>query len=134
MQILLIEAASGQHIVLDVEASDTIITVKQKVQNEEYIPLDMQCLMSNGKELEDDCTLTDCNIQGGSRLLLVLRRVKISVKAPAGLKRALQADASDTIWDVLRRLAATFKEEEVHTATIQPFCGGGFRLEVNGPK
>ena len=137
MQIFLKEAASGHTIALDVEASDTIGMIKKTVQDEEKIPPDLQCLMSNGKEVDDDRTMTDCNIQEGSRLRLVLPKVEISVKMPAGLTIAAKAEASDTIGDVLRRLSATF-QEEVHTpqrsATIQASCGGWLRLKVNGAK
>ena len=130
MQILLIEAASGDTIALDVEASDTIGMIKKTVQDEEKIPPELQCLMSNGKEVDDDRTMTDCNIQEGCRLLLVLPIVDISVKAPAGLTIVLQAEVSDTVGDVLRRLLATFQEESQRLATIQAYCGGGLRLKV----
>ena len=137
MQLFLIEAASGHTIALDAEASDTIGMIKKTVQHEEKIPPDLQCLMSNGKEVDDDRTMTDCNIQEGFRLLLVLPIVEISVKMPAGLTIDAKAEASDTIGDVLRRLSALF-QEEVHTpqrsATIQASGGGWLRCKVNGPK
>ena len=59
-------------ITLGVEPSDTIETVKAKIQEKEDIPVDRQCLVYASRQLEDACTLSDYNIQMRSKLLLVL--------------------------------------------------------------
>ena len=74
---IFVKTQVGKIITLEIEASDTIETVKCKIQDEEGVPPDQQVLKfissKGSKQLEDRHTLFYYNIQEGSLLCLSVK-------------------------------------------------------------
>lgn len=70
---IFIKTLTGYTFTVDVEPSDAIEQVKQKIQDTQGIPPDQQRLLFDGEELEDGRTLGEYDIREDSILHLVVR-------------------------------------------------------------
>lgn len=68
-----VKALSGTQTTLRVSPSDKIAQVKEKLSEAEGYPPEQQRLIYAGKQMEDDRTLSDYNVQNESTLHMVLR-------------------------------------------------------------
>jgi hypothetical protein len=68
-----IKTLSGKTTTLDLDRADTIASVKNRIQEKEGIAPGEQRLIFGGKQLEDDRTLSDYNINAESTVHMVLR-------------------------------------------------------------
>jgi hypothetical protein len=71
--LVFIKTLTGKTIPLEVEPSNTIAELKQKIRDSEYIPSESCRLYFASQVLEDSPTLADYNIQTESTIYLILK-------------------------------------------------------------
>ena len=107
MQIF-VRTLTGKTATIEVDGTETIADLKEKLREREGIPADQQRLVFAGKLLEDDRTISDYNIRKESTVHLLLRLkggMQVFMKTFTGRTITLDAEQSDTVANLKSKLA-----------------------------
>ncbi|CAM2701072.1 unnamed protein product [Rotaria socialis] len=67
-----VKTLTGKEIEVDIDGTDKIERIKERVEEKEGIPPPQQRLIFGGKQMMDDKTVSEYNVNAGSVLHLVL--------------------------------------------------------------
>lgn len=101
-----VKTLTGKEIEIDIELTDTVERIKERVEEKEGIPPVQQRLIFAGKQMNDEKTAKEYNIEGGSVLHLVSRNESLLLsKAPRCETPHFWTDASVLFLFVFRELS-----------------------------
>jgi ubiquitin C len=105
---IFVQIIKGKNITLDVESSDSIFSIKEKIQDQEGIPTSEQKLFFNGIILEDHKALSYYYVKKESTLHLIMISLDfrniIFVKKVDGSAFTLIVELSDTIKSIKEKI------------------------------
>jgi len=105
--LIYVKTQQGKRLALEVMESDTIASVKSKIENRKDIPANKQILTFNGKQLEDDHkTIADYEIKKDDTLHLSknILWMRIYVKNLNGKSIAYEVEQSENIASVKAKI------------------------------
>ncbi|KAF7334387.1 Ubiquitin [Mycena venus] len=70
--LIKVKTLTGKEIELDIDPDDKITRIKEKVEEQSGVPPPQQRLIFSGRQMQDDKTAKDFNINAGAVLHLVL--------------------------------------------------------------
>ncbi|ODV59853.1 NEDD8 family protein RUB1 [Ascoidea rubescens DSM 1968] len=70
--LITVKTLTGKEIKIRVEPTESVVTVKEYIEEKEGISPSQQRLIYEGRKLDDNKSLEECNVREGACLHLVL--------------------------------------------------------------
>eukprot|EP01101_Sappina_pedata_P009034 TRINITY_DN513_c0_g2_i1.p1 TRINITY_DN513_c0_g2~~TRINITY_DN513_c0_g2_i1.p1 ORF type:complete len:173 (+),score=38.02 TRINITY_DN513_c0_g2_i1:30-521(+) len=127
-----INILTGRGFDLQVELLDSVLDLKKKIQEAEDIPSKFQRLSFGNRELSDNNTLADYNIQHGSNIHMVTRvqggPMRVHITTMIGKTITVEVERTDSVLDLKNKI----QETEGIPSNLQRLIFDGKELNDDG--
>ncbi|ESN93656.1 hypothetical protein HELRODRAFT_157839 [Helobdella robusta] len=120
--LIKVKTLTGKEIEIDIEPTDKVERIKERVEEKEGIPPAQQRLIFSGKQMNDEKTAADYKVTGGSVLHLVL--ALRGVKTLTGIEIEIDIEPTDKV----ERIKERVEEKEGITPAQQRLIFSGKQM------